>query len=80
MNGTLLMYECRLRGGNTLRLWGHSNPTCYDIIYLNFFHLEAVKMEKYPTLALGPTRAHLCRFMPICDYTHPCVWTAPTPC
>ena len=27
MNGTLSFYECRFSGGDTMREWGHSNPT-----------------------------------------------------
>ena len=28
-NGTLSFYECRFSGGDTMRWWGHSNPTIY---------------------------------------------------
>ena len=37
MNGTLLQYECRLIGRDTIR-WEHSNPTLCNIIWTFFTH------------------------------------------
>ena len=37
MNGTLLQYECRLSGGDTMRWLGHLNHNSCNIICSNFF-------------------------------------------
>ena len=39
-------YECRLNGGNSQRWLGHPKPTCCNKIDLNFWHSEAVGMQK----------------------------------
>ena len=39
MNGTFSFYECRLNGGDTQKWLGHSTPTCWNQIDLNFFTL-----------------------------------------
>ena len=34
MNGILSFYECRFSGGDTMRWWGHTNPTvCKKYLY-----------------------------------------------
>ena len=47
-NVTLLLHECSFSGGNTLRWLGNSNPTCCNIISLNFLHSQLVRMWKDP--------------------------------
>ena len=37
MNCILPFYECRFSGGDTMRWWGHSNPTLCKRICFNFF-------------------------------------------
>ena len=41
MNGTLPLYECRLRGGHTRGWWGHSNPTCCNLIIFSILQSQA---------------------------------------
>ena len=55
MNGTLLQYEYRLSGRDTMRWWRHSNPTLCNIIYLNILHSQAVGMQKLWVRALMPS-------------------------
>ena len=47
MNGTLAFCECRLSGVDPQRWWGHSNPTRYNQICVNFLHLQAVGILLY---------------------------------
>ena len=49
-------YDCRLNGGDTQRWLGHPKPTCCNKIYLNFWHSEAVGMQKKP-ISIVPTGA-----------------------
>ena len=46
MNGPLSFYECRFSGGDTMRWWGHSNPTLCKRICLNFLHSQVVWTPK----------------------------------
>ena len=42
----LSFYECRFSGGNTMRWWGHSNPTICQRIYLNLFYSKVWSGQK----------------------------------
>ena len=51
----LLLCECSLSGGNTLMWWGHLNPTCCSIIYLNILNSHVFGIEKHSARALTLT-------------------------
>ena len=52
-NGTLLFYKCRLSVADTQRWWGQPNLTCW-ILNLNFFHSDAVVIQKHLSHTLIP--------------------------
>ena len=58
MNGTLSFYECRLSGGDTMRWWGHSNPTCCNQICLNLLHSPVKGMLKHQSWSCLHPRVH----------------------
>ena len=39
-NGTLSFCDCRFSSGDTIRWWGHSNPTLRKRICLTFLHSQ----------------------------------------
>ena len=55
MNGTMLQYEYRLSGRDTMKWWRHSNATLCNIIYLNILHSQAVGMQKLWVRELMPS-------------------------
>ena len=55
MNGTLSFYECSLSVGDTMRWWGHSNPT---ICKKKKFELFALTDDRTQELCLY--RSHHC--------------------
>ena len=48
----LSFFECRFSGGDTMRWWGHSNPTICKKNCLNFLHSQVAEMQKFPYCAL----------------------------
>ena len=63
MNDILLLYECRLGGGDTLTWWGHSNPTSCNITCLNLLYSETVGIKHLGMSARSlDTPPHLMEF------------------
>ena len=58
MNGTLTFHESRFSGRDTMKWLGHSNPTLYKIICLNFFHSKAKEMQKLHLGVSAPAIIH----------------------
>ena len=60
MNGTFSFYECRLNGGDTQKWLGHSIPSCWNQIDLNFLHSQVVGMLKHCFHICSSPHAHYC--------------------
>ena len=68
-NGTLLQYECRLSGGDTMRWWGHSNPTLCNIICLKILTHPSFKASLYLALSQFRDKVRItCQWRKQLDY------------
>ena len=52
--GTYKFFECRFRGGDIMRWWGHSNLTLCKRICLSFLHSLAAGLQELQAQALMP--------------------------
>ena len=50
-NGTLSFYACTFSGGDTMRWWGHSNPTIYPKNLLELFAPTASEDAKTSSMS-----------------------------